>query len=199
MRFAGINMTKKIQFDGASLGNPGVMGIGVVLFDGNKIIDTISEKLPGIGTNNRAEYTALLKGIKHAKKLGWKRIFIEGDSKLIVNQVNGIFAVRKPPLKQLHREIMQQLSEFDFYELKWIPRELNSVADSLSKKAVIPKKELPEKANASDIKCPKCDSFCSLRWQTFKNKTRHIRMECPTHGFISYVPKNESNVRIADR
>lgn len=194
-----MNMTKKIQFDGASLGNPGSMGIGVVLFDDNEIIDKISEKLPGIGTNNRAEYTALLKGIRRAKKLGWKEVCIEGDSKLIINQVNGIFAVRKPHLKQLHREIMAELSEFDFYELKWIPRENNAKADALSKGAVVPKKELAEKGNECGEKCPKCGSTCTLKWQTFKNKTRHIRMECPIHGFISYVPQNETNVGIADK
>lgn len=194
-----IKMTKKIQFDGASLGNPGPMGVGVVLFDGNEIVGTISEKLKGNGTNNRAEYTALLKGIKRAKELGWKRVYMEGDSKLIVNQVNGIFAVRKPHLKQLHREVLSELSELDFYELKWIPRELNTLADSLSKKAVLPGKDSSETGNESGNKCPKCGSTCSLKWQMFKNGTRHIRMECPTHRFIKYAPKNESNIKVADK
>lgn len=192
-------MMKKIQFDGASLGNPGPMGIGVVLYDGSEMIDTISERLPGTGTNNRAEYTALLKGIRRAKKLGWKRVYIEGDSKLIINQVKGIFAVRKPHLKQLHREVLAVLSEFDFYKLKWIPRELNAVADSLSKKAVLPGKESSENDNESGEKCPKCGYVCSLKWQTFKNRTRHIRMECPTHGFIRYASQNGSNIRVAGK
>jgi ribonuclease HI len=67
---------KKIQFDGAAIPNPGEMGIGVVLLENSTIITTISKKLPTIGTNNIAEYTALRTGISKALELGWKHVVI---------------------------------------------------------------------------------------------------------------------------
>ncbi len=36
---------KKIQFDGAAIPNPGPMGIGVVLFENDDVIEQISEEL----------------------------------------------------------------------------------------------------------------------------------------------------------
>ena len=97
---------KKIQFDGAVIPNPGEMGIGVVLIENSTIITTISRKLPTIWTNNIAEYNALLTGISKALELGWKHVFIEGDSKLVVNQVNGTWKVNKEHLQSLCTKVV---------------------------------------------------------------------------------------------
>ena len=91
----------RIQFDGASRGNPGPMGIGVALFANGRLVDRISERLKPEGTNNVAEYTALLRGIQRAKELGWTKINIEGDSQLIIKQVKGVFRVRQAHLRCL--------------------------------------------------------------------------------------------------
>lgn len=42
-----------------------------------------------------------------------------------------------------------------------------------------------------DIKCPKCKLDCEFKWQQFKNGTRHIRQDCPKHGYIRYAPQIE--------
>ncbi|HOM73239.1 MAG TPA: reverse transcriptase-like protein, partial [Armatimonadota bacterium] len=65
-----------IAIDGASKGNPGAAGIGVVLCDdaGNLILE-ISEYI-GETTNNVAEYTALIRGLEEALKLGAESIRI---------------------------------------------------------------------------------------------------------------------------
>ena len=180
---------RKIQFDGASKGNPGRMGIGVVLIDRGAIVDTISEKLDGEGTNNTAEYTALLRGIKKAKEHGWRSFVIEGDSEVVIRQVRGEYQVRKKHLAPLHQQVMRELGDLDSYEAHWIPRERNTRADKLSNDAV---KSPPQKKKAVvGITCPKCSAKCTFKWQVFKNGTRHIRQECPKHGWVQYAKQVE--------
>ena len=132
---------KKIQFDGAAIPNPGKMGIGVVLIEDKIRIAKISQKLPDKGTNNIAEYTALLTGLTKALELGWKHIIIEGDSKLVINQVKGAWKINKAHLKRLHAQVIKELSKFDSYALNWIPRNKNSAADELASKALRHKAE----------------------------------------------------------
>ncbi|MEE8400881.1 MAG: ribonuclease HI family protein [Candidatus Hydrothermarchaeaceae archaeon] len=187
---------KKIQFDGGAVPNPGAMGIGIVLLENDEVIAKFSEKLKDIGTNNIAEYTALLKGIKKALRLGWKDVTIEGDSKLVISQVTGSWKVNDENLKALHKKVKNALSHFDSYKFKKIPRARNSLADELASEALddnkIPKR--PKIIKSDEIigtKCPKCKMECKFKWQRFKNGTKHIRMECPCHGFVKYAPKEE--------
>ena len=41
-------------------------------------------------TNNKAKYEALLKGVELAKSFKAESVVIQGDSQLIINQVNGM-------------------------------------------------------------------------------------------------------------
>jgi len=184
---------KKIQFDGAVIPNPGEMGIGVVLIEKSNIIIKISKKLPNYGTNNIAEYTALLIGISKALELGWKHVMIEGDSKLVINQVKGVWKINKEHLKNLCAQVVKELSKFDSYTINWIPRERNSIADELASKALGHDEDLNHHAEiknkvtgykkdrkneiSTDIKCPKCKEDCIFKWQEFKNGARHIRQD----------------------
>ncbi|XP_054802805.1 uncharacterized protein LOC129306299 isoform X2 [Prosopis cineraria] len=75
-----------IEFDGAAKGNPGPAGAGAVLRaeDGSKVC-RLREGV-GSSTNNVAEYRALILGLKHATKRGYKHIRVQGDSLLVCNQ-----------------------------------------------------------------------------------------------------------------
>jgi len=202
---------KKIQFDGAAIPNPGKMGIGVVLIEDKSEIAKISQKLPDNGTNNIAEYTALLTGLTKALELGWKHVLIEGDSKLVINQVKGAWEINKAHLKRLHARVIKELSNFDSYALNWIPRNNNSVADELASKALMHKEDGYPRAETKieeattdetktkieiETKCPKCNGDCIFKWQEFNDGSRHIRQECPVHGFIRYAPKIEPYLTI---
>ena len=193
-----VSNMKKIQFDGASKGNPGPMGIGVVLFDDARIVGTISERLANNGTNNIAEYTALLRGIKKARELGWKKFSIEGDSELVIKQVKGIYRVRTQHLKELYNQVKQELAKIDSYDIRWIPRERNAEADRLSKEALESGKRSGGKKELIGTRCSICSSECDFTWKVFKNKTRHIRADCPKCGFIQWAPKEELYVTKAD-
>ncbi|XP_057843263.2 uncharacterized protein LOC131052700 [Cryptomeria japonica] len=74
----------KLNFDGASRGNPGQTRIGCCLhnLDGTEV--TQRAKPVGIGTNNRAEFMALVEGLEMCRALGVKLV-VEGDSTIIIN------------------------------------------------------------------------------------------------------------------
>jgi ribonuclease HI len=121
---------KIIQFDGGAVPNPGTRGIGAILLEDNHVLKEISRKLDGIGTNNEAEYSALIEGLKQALALGWTEILVQGDSKLVVNQVAGSWKVNKDNLKPLNEEAKKLLSKFQSVKVEWIPREKNARADA---------------------------------------------------------------------
>ena len=78
----------KVYIDGASKGNPGPSGIGVLILDEHeKEIKQISEKIIDT-TNNVAEYRALIRGIGECRALGFSSAYFFTDSQLLANQIN---------------------------------------------------------------------------------------------------------------
>jgi len=118
--------------DGACFGNPGPMGIGVVLYRDGKKIKEISEYV-GEGTNNVAEYSAFIRALEEAKKTGEKKFIVRTDSQLLANQVNGVYKVRDKKLKPLKAKADLLMRLFEL-KVEHIPRERNAEADRLSKK-----------------------------------------------------------------
>lgn len=107
------------------------MGAGVVLTKGGKVIRRISRHL-GKGTNNIAEYSAVLIAVEEAKKLGAKELTIRSDSKLLVSQLRGEFKVKAPHLRELMGKIWKASKGMALH-FEWVPRERNEKADELSK------------------------------------------------------------------
>lgn len=122
-----------IYTDGACFGNPGPMGIGVVVYKEKKKIMEISE-YAGEGTNNRAEYLALIRALEIAKKLEEKEVLIRTDSQLIERQIKGHYKVKNAGLKPLKAKADKLISEMDV-RVEHITREKNEEADELSKRA----------------------------------------------------------------
>lgn len=88
----------EIYTDGATR-KGGQASCAFVVYDAGKEIDTFSRYL-GIGiTNNVAEYEGLLHAMAYLFHKGLKGADIFSDSQLIVNQVNGSFALNEPHLK----------------------------------------------------------------------------------------------------
>ncbi|HDZ61537.1 MAG TPA: ribonuclease HI family protein [Nitrospirae bacterium] len=129
----------EIYCDGASSGNPGQSGIGVLIrFRKNSpaLPDIrISESI-GITTNNVAEYSAFIRALKEAASAGLRRIEIYLDSELIVKQIKGVYKVRSANLRPLWEEALKMLKKFDSYKLAHVRRDLNMEADLLAKGAV---------------------------------------------------------------
>ncbi|OVA11274.1 Ribonuclease H domain [Macleaya cordata] len=111
-----------LEFDGASKGNPGVAGAGAVLrTEDGRLLCRLREGL-GTATNNVAEYRAILLGLKHALKKGYKRISLQGDSKLVCMQVQGRWKTRSDNLTALSKEAKQLKKKFLSFQIRHVLR-----------------------------------------------------------------------------
>lgn len=131
----------EIYIDGASRGNPGPSGAGIVVkdTDGQEILRR--GEFLGETTNNVAEYTALLKALKFSQEVYKKRIaelplLIHTDSDLLVNQLTGNYRIRSKNLMPLAIEARGMLKQFKGFKFKLIARKDNKIADKLANKAM---------------------------------------------------------------
>jgi ribonuclease HI len=124
-----------LYFDGGSRGNPGkAAGAGVILMpDGEK--HCVSQYL-NFATNNEAEYTGLIVGLEKAQQLGIKNLNIQGDSNLVVNQIQGKWKVKSPNLQSYYEQAKKLINQLSSYQINWIPREANQLADSEANKCM---------------------------------------------------------------
>ncbi|MFA5177317.1 MAG: ribonuclease HI family protein [Candidatus Omnitrophota bacterium] len=132
----------EIYIDGASKGNPGPSGIGVVICRNNETIKNISSFI-GNATNNIAEYTALIYGLQEALILKAEVVSIKTDSQLLARQLNKIYKVKHPNIVGLYNQALNLLAAFKEVSIKNIPREENTGADKLATQAI--KKEFKRK------------------------------------------------------
>lgn len=125
-----------VNCDGAARGNPGPAGIGVHITDPDgRIVEDIAE---GIGetTNNVAEYSAAIRGLRRAGELGASRVLLRSDSKLLVEQLAGRYRVKAAHLQDLHREAMGEAVSFQQVRFEHVRREQNREADRLANQGV---------------------------------------------------------------
>lgn len=125
-----------IYTDGGSRGNPGPSGIGVVINDRE-----YSEYI-GEGTNNEAEYKAVIFALKKTKALLSKEkiksaeVELKSDSELLIKQLNGEYKVMEPRIQQLFIEVWNLKIDFGKIKFTLIPREKNKQADRLANEAL---------------------------------------------------------------
>jgi ribonuclease HI len=151
-----------LYVDGACSGNPGPCGSAAILKDPDGT--TLLERMRAFGpaTNNVAEYQAVILGLELAAELRPRRLTIRSDSELMVRQLAGEYRIKAPHLKPLYNQVMKLLIPFENVEVEHIPREKNTEADKLSKKAV-------EKARAVDASIP-ADARKQPHAKTFRLK-----------------------------
>ena len=128
--------TLRLRTDGASRGNPGLAAVGVVIEDdkGNRL--RTFHRFIGTATNNEAEYQALIDGLKAVAEWKPDRLEVYLDSKLVVEQMNGSFRVKKPELQPLYKAAKELLGAFEEVEIKHVERENNRGADKLANLAL---------------------------------------------------------------
>jgi ribonuclease HI len=90
-------------------------------------------------TNNVAEYTALAKALEWLIANGLNnsgRVEVKGDSQLVVKQLRGEYKIKSQRIIPLYRQVLLLQSRFpDGVEIRWVPREENKEADSLTNRA----------------------------------------------------------------
>lgn len=129
--------TYLLRFDGGSRGNPGLAGAGMVLYDDQGQEIWCGWKFhDGAATNNLAEYLGLLCGLKCAKSFGIEKLIVEGDSQLIVRQLTGKYQCREESLKKFFTAARDIAHNFEYFEIRHIPRAENKRADWLANHAM---------------------------------------------------------------
>jgi ribonuclease HI len=123
-----------IFFDGGCSANPGRLAVAaVVCTPGGEVL--IQESCgAGEGTNNVCEYRALFFAIFLARMVGARRPMFVSDSMLVVQQINGFWAMRGDPgspMAREHSRCSSALMTFDRFLLKHVPRSANKRADWL--------------------------------------------------------------------
>lgn len=124
-----------LHSDGGARGNPGPAAIGYVLSQAGSIVAQHGETI-GETTNNVAEYTALLRGLTHAKKIGASHVDCKLDSLLVVEQLNRNYKVKDANLAKLFTQVWNVAQEFSKVTFSHIPREENAAADALVNQAL---------------------------------------------------------------
>lgn len=129
--------------DGGSRGNPGPSAIGISVELAGQEQYAFAGYV-GEGTNNEAEYQAILQSLtwlsEYVAKLEagqtvnvtWKL-----DSKLVVEQLNKKWKIKEPRMRTYAQEIWQKLNELPVtYQIMHVPREQNKRADALVNQAL---------------------------------------------------------------
>lgn len=134
--FTPLEGAYSMYVDGASRGNPGAAGAGAHIDnpDGTTLVELCRHL--GEATNNIAEYSALLLGLKEAEVLGIKNLDAYADSELMVKQIKGIYRVKNEGLKPLYEEAKRIIAAFERFTISHVRREFNSKADGLANRGI---------------------------------------------------------------
>lgn len=134
-------MSYTIFADGGARGNPGPAGAGAVVFDErDERIAEVSAYL-GERTNNYAEYEAVILAFEKlrahcGKEIEHTDVVVKMDSELVVRQVNGLYKVRHPVLKEQYVRLMVVKDGFHSVTFTHVPRAENGAADALANAAM---------------------------------------------------------------
>ena len=122
--------------DGGSRGNPGPAGYGVVIQNSKgKKVAALSRYL-GRQTNNFAEYQALIAALEYAVQNGPKALRVISDSELLVRQIQGIYKVREPSLRDLYHRASELIGQLEWFAIEHVLRGHNREADRLANEAM---------------------------------------------------------------
>jgi ribonuclease HI len=134
-------MQISVYTDGGSRGNPGLSGLGIVIYDPSQKIITKITKFLGVKTNNEAEYLALIEALTwirdHRLEYNISQIDFFTDSQLLSRQMSGKYKIKAANIKPLYQTALSLLATVNlpssFHE---VLREQNSLADLLANHAM---------------------------------------------------------------
>jgi len=142
-----MNKTLFVYTDGASDQIGEVAGMGILfIYDGAAVRYALGDFDK---TNNQAEYGAVIVAlneapgvIKRFQREGYlsgnpSRMVIRTDSQLVVRQIEGLYKVKHPNMRPLHRRVLELVEGYTFpVEFEHVMREMNEEADALSKEGM---------------------------------------------------------------
>ena len=131
-----------VEADGGSRGNPGNAGYGALVRDAvsGEVLAERADSV-GIASNNVAEYSGLVAGLKAALDIDpGAEVTVRLDSKLLVEQMTGRWRIKSSDLRRLALEVRDVVAEVSAaggsVTYTWIPRTENGAADALANSAM---------------------------------------------------------------
>jgi ribonuclease HI len=121
----------KLFTDGGSRGNPGNAAIGFFIFNEKNELINLGGKFIGTASNNVAEYSALIEGLKLSLDEKIDEITCCLDSELVVKQLKGEYKIKHADMKVLSDQVNILKKEFKTIEFVHVPRAENKFADRL--------------------------------------------------------------------
>ena len=122
--------------DGGARGNPGPAAYAYVLeADDGTVLDARGEAI-GVATNNVAEYSALVAGLRRAGELGVTELELRSDSELLVKQMRGEYRVKNKALQELFLAASRAARDIGRVTYTHVRREHNELADRLVNEAL---------------------------------------------------------------
>lgn len=130
-----------IYTDGGSRGNPGPSAIGVVIIQEGQAVKEYGEYI-GEGTNNQAEYKAVVFALQKVKQLFGKQkakeaeITVFSDSELLVKHINHQYKIKEGELQILFLGVWNLMLDFKQVNFQHTLRGGNKEADALVNQAL---------------------------------------------------------------
>jgi probable phosphoglycerate mutase len=103
--------------------------------DDGTVLDARGEAI-GVATNNVAEYSALVAGLRRAVDAGVAELEVRSDSELMVKQMRGEYRVKNRDLQTLFVEASRAAREVGRVTYVHVRREHNELADRLVNEAL---------------------------------------------------------------
>jgi ribonuclease HI len=122
--------------DGGARGNPGPAAYGYVLEAEDGTVLAAEGQAIGSATNNVAEYSGLIAGLRKAAELHVPDVEVVSDSELMVKQMRGEYRVKNAALRALWVEAASLAREFANVEYRHVRRAQNELADRLVNEAL---------------------------------------------------------------
>ncbi len=129
-------MKARLYTDGGSRGNPGPSAFAYVLEGEDGTVLASHGEPIGIGTNNVAEYSGLIAGLRAARDLHITEVDVVSDSELLVKQMRGEYKVKNEALRALSIEASRLAREVGSVEYRHVLRAHNELADRLVNEAL---------------------------------------------------------------
>ena len=125
-----------IYTDGASRGNPGPSGLGYYIIDENGNEVKRGGTFIGFATSRVAEYYGLKEACEQAISLGFKSVRFVSDNLMMINQMNGIYAIKNRDVAPIYNDIQELLKNFEAVAFVHVRREYNKEADEQANLAI---------------------------------------------------------------
>lgn len=121
-----------VYTDGAIRNGMGRTGLGAVAFDEQGKVFQLWSQSADQMTNNEAEYRAAILALEALRPYRPARLQMFCDSKVLVDQMNGLARVRAVSLRGPNARLRALTMEFEQVTFQHIPRGRNRLADALA-------------------------------------------------------------------